>query len=131
MGLFDYIKELENRYNKSFDYTKLTDLYSLGDDNLIKLILPIYFLDIEEDKNNILEKIEKEYCKFLGKDISLKFVRDYKVFNLFLLVYLFKNFKSSSNLYEIIQEIENNLSKIEEEEKLVTIDNILSIVTKK
>lgn len=131
MGLFDYIKELENRYNKSFDYTKLTDLYSLGDDNLIKLILPIYFLDIEEDKNNILEKIEKEYCKFLGKNISLKFVRDYKVFNLFLLVYLFKNFKSSSNLYEIVQEIENNLSKIEEEEKLVTIDNILSIVTKK
>ncbi|MEM3420507.1 MAG: hypothetical protein QW806_09840 [Nitrososphaerota archaeon] len=131
MGLFDYIKELENRYNKSFDYTKLTDLYSLGDDNLIKLILPIFFLDIEEDKNNILEKIEKEYCKFLGKNISLKFVRDYKVFNLFLLVYLFKNFKSSSNLHEIIQEIENNLSKIEEEEKLVTIDNILSIVTKK
>lgn len=131
MVLFDYIKELENRYNKSFDYTKLRDLYSLGDDNLIKLILPIYFLDTEDDKNNILEKIEKEYCKFLGKNISLKFVRDYKVFNLFLLVYLFKNFKSSSNLYEIIQEIENNLSKIEEEEKLVTIDNILSIVTKK
>lgn len=127
--LLEYISSLENEFNNQFDYRLLPDLLSISDEKLIKMIVPIYFLSSIEDKERLLETLQREYSKFLKINIQLRFVKDYKQFGLFLLVFLFKNYQKSENFHEIVSKVEQVIDTLSDD--LVTIDNIVTLVTKK
>lgn len=126
--IISFLSSLEEKYNTQFDYDLLSEILSLADEKLVKMITPVYFLTTVENKRELLQTLQTEFSKFLKKNIQLKFVKDYKLFGLFLLVYIYKNHQRSSNVYEIIKEIECVLET--QEEELVTVDNVISLIKK-